>query len=199
MLTFVDCRGVGRSWPRQVLEPETLQDVEGLNKTAMASSLRLLPRHTPALHRPLSSLAARQCYLARKVPTSTLPPSYRRHYASESDQVFNKGVATKTMDTPEPHPNARPTLPEFDLSDNVILVTGGARGLGLCMAEAFLQSGAIVYGLDRLPEDQRSEEFLKIAERAKNEWGSELVSVSPLLVLIQKNHCANWRPSYRSD
>lgn len=90
------------------------------------------------------------------------------------------------MATPEPHPNARPTLPEFDLSDNVILVTGAARGLGLCMAEAFLQSGATVYGLDRLPEDQRSKEFLKIAERAKNEWGSELVSISSLQGVIKK-------------
>lgn len=83
------------------------------------------------------------------------------------------------MATPEPQPNARPTLPEFDLSENVILVTGGARGLGLCMAEAFLQSGATVYALDRLPENERSEEFQQIADRAKNEWGSELVSAFP--------------------
>ncbi|KEF56381.1 alcohol dehydrogenase [Exophiala aquamarina CBS 119918] len=42
--------------------------------------------------------------------------------------------------------------PEFDVQGKVIVVTGGGRGLGLCMAEALFQAGAIVHCLDRLPE-----------------------------------------------
>lgn len=43
-------------------------------------------------------------------------------------------------------------LPEFILTDKVVVVTGGGRGLGLTQAEALLEAGAIVYALDRLEE-----------------------------------------------
>jgi hypothetical protein len=34
------------------------------------------------------------------------------------------------------------TLPEFTLKDKVIVVSGGARGLGLVQAQALLEAGA---------------------------------------------------------
>lgn len=43
-------------------------------------------------------------------------------------------------------------MPEFVLTDKVVLVSGAGRGLGLTQAEALLEAGAIVYALDRLPE-----------------------------------------------
>lgn len=55
-------------------------------------------------------------------------------------------------------------LPEFALTDKVVLVTGGARGLGLVEAEALIEAGAIVYALDRLPEP--SEDFARIQAKA---------------------------------
>ncbi|EON62577.1 short chain dehydrogenase [Coniosporium apollinis CBS 100218] len=63
-------------------------------------------------------------------------------------------------------------LPEFSLTDKVILVSGGARGLGLTQAEALLEAGATVYALDRLPEP--SEEFPKLQAKAQNELGTAL-------------------------
>lgn len=63
-------------------------------------------------------------------------------------------------------------LPEFSLANKVVLVSGGARGLGLTQAEALLEAGARVYALDRLPEP--SADFYKIAERAKTELGTSL-------------------------
>lgn len=65
-------------------------------------------------------------------------------------------------------------MPEYNLNGKVVCVTGGARGLGLCMAEALLEAGAKVYALDMLPEDQRSPDFKKIADRAENELGTTL-------------------------
>lgn len=69
---------------------------------------------------------------------------------------------------------SRKLLPEFDLSGKTIVVTGGARGLGLCMAEALLDAGAVVYAVDRLPPSEQSPDFEAIQARAKNELGTSL-------------------------
>ncbi|RHZ49123.1 hypothetical protein CDV55_102460 [Aspergillus turcosus] len=63
-------------------------------------------------------------------------------------------------------------MPEFSLAGKVVLVSGAARGLGLTQAEALLEAGAKVYGLDRLEEP--SSEFFEIQKRAKEELGTEL-------------------------
>ncbi|KAF2205857.1 putative short chain dehydrogenase [Delitschia confertaspora ATCC 74209] len=63
-------------------------------------------------------------------------------------------------------------LPEFSLKDKVVLVSGGARGLGLTQAEALLEAGAIVYALDVLQEP--SPGFHNIASRAEKELGTSL-------------------------
>lgn len=34
-------------------------------------------------------------------------------------------------------------LPEFDISGKIIIVSGGAQGLGIAQAEALLEAGAI--------------------------------------------------------
>ncbi|CAG8289353.1 unnamed protein product [Penicillium salamii] len=62
-------------------------------------------------------------------------------------------------------------MPEFSLAGKVILVSGGARGLGLTQAEALLEAGAKVYALDRLSEP--APEFEQIQQKAKD-LGTEL-------------------------
>ncbi|KAI5844350.1 short chain dehydrogenase/oxidoreductase-like protein [Tricharina praecox] len=56
-------------------------------------------------------------------------------------------------------------LPEFSLAGKVIVVSGGARGLGLTQAEALIEAGADVHALDVLATP--STEFAQVAARAK--------------------------------
>ncbi|KUJ09652.1 NAD(P)-binding protein [Mollisia scopiformis] len=63
-------------------------------------------------------------------------------------------------------------LPEFNLVDKVVLVSGAARGLGLVQAEALLEAGATVYALDRL--ESPSADFSRVQARAEKELGTSL-------------------------
>ena len=63
-------------------------------------------------------------------------------------------------------------LPEFNLTDKVILISGAARGLGLTQAEALLEAGATVYALDRLSEP--SPDYYRVQKRAAEELGTTL-------------------------
>jgi hypothetical protein len=65
-------------------------------------------------------------------------------------QTPARGPSSPPLEEKEPADKTKPAvflgtkkrLPEFVLTDKVVLVTGGARGLGLTQAEALLEAGA---------------------------------------------------------
>jgi len=129
-----------------------------MNKTLRVALWRALstkrPISTPV--RSFSAVAAR----CNATPTRTPPP------APEAENVaLNRGNAPTYLGTTK-------RLPEFNLVDKVVLVSGAARGLGLVQAEALLEAGATVYALDRLEEP--SPDFARIQKRAESELGTSL-------------------------
>jgi hypothetical protein len=112
-------------------------------------TLRSIPRLAP------TSLTPRIAILPRCNPTLAV----------------TRTMATVPSTTQTPHTSASstslPMLPEFALTDNIILVTGGARGLGLTQSSALISAGATVYVLDRLEEPDPN--FVRLREKVGGE------------------------------
>ncbi|KAI1815899.1 short-chain dehydrogenase [Poronia punctata] len=72
---------------------------------------------------------------------------------------------------PRSTPIGQKRLADFDLSGKVFVVTGGARGLGLSLAEALVETGGKVYCFDR--EESPNGEWKEAATRA-DQWGGSL-------------------------
>lgn len=142
-----------------------------LAHNTMASLTRSLPRAFRQVRpRHLQSLTTARLttHDARNPPkgnetiTGRAPPTPPQEEAS----------VLKDNSAPSSYLGTTKRLPEFNLNDKVVLVTGGARGLGLVQAEALLEAGATVYALDRLPEP--SPDFYRVQKRAAEELGKSL-------------------------
>ncbi|CAJ2500582.1 Uu.00g034350.m01.CDS01 [Anthostomella pinea] len=76
--------------------------------------------------------------------------------------------------TPRATPIAPGVLPEFGMKGKVIVVSGGAQGLGVVQTEALLEAGAIVHVFDRQPEPSAGSYYQEVARRAKEELNTSL-------------------------
>ncbi|KAL1886663.1 hypothetical protein Plec18167_000596 [Paecilomyces lecythidis] len=115
----------------------------------------------------MSFLISRTSWAPRALSKRTIPQalSLRAGYATTAN-IQTKLPGGKDARNPQ-------RFREFNLENRTFAVTGGARGLGLSMAEALMEAGARVYCLDRL--EKPDDEFHKAQERAvKSQYGGAL-------------------------
>lgn len=106
---------------------------------AMNTPIRLLPHLVRRVPRA-SSNAVRASSLAAFASRRCFSTS--RPLKNAKDRGPPKPPSDDKADAARSFLGTQKRLPEFNLTDKIILVSGGARGLGLTQAEALLEAGA---------------------------------------------------------
>ncbi|KAK7914631.1 D-arabinitol 2-dehydrogenase [Apiospora marii] len=101
----------------------------------------------PRLYRHVLPAGRLSCASTVRAPLSHLMPrvsmtslTSNMAVATQFSKTFHSTPAPQTVDPIKHSPKA--LLPEFSLKDKVIIVSGGAQGLGLVQTEALLEAGA---------------------------------------------------------
>ncbi|KAK7983910.1 short-chain dehydrogenase [Apiospora arundinis] len=136
---------------------------------------RLYRHAVPAgrLSRRASAMRASVSCLTHRVSTiSIIPARHAAVAATQTSRNFHSTPAAQTVDPIKHSPKA--LLPEFSLKDKVIIVSGGAQGLGLVQTEALLEAGAKVHVFDRQAPPPAGSKYDAVAKRAAGELETTL-------------------------
>ncbi|KAK4494007.1 hypothetical protein PRZ48_015193 [Zasmidium cellare] len=130
---------------------------------------RFGPTLAPALRTGFTQQASRFAPVACR---QRIPCIATRKSSTHINDNFKKpsAIAERLPDPDSIH--ARCRLREFEFEGRVFIVTGGARGLGLTLAEALVEAGGHVYCVDRLPEPDKA--FFDTQERLAHHFGGSL-------------------------
>ncbi|XXH00881.1 hypothetical protein Hte_007232 [Hypoxylon texense] len=135
--------------------------------------LRASPTVVKTTSMSMSSMRSRQMHSSKPVATTTtqaLLAEFERRSNTipkppESRENPMVGIAPASRENV-----GQKRFADFNLNGRVFVVTGGARGLGLSLAEALAETGGNVYCFDREPE--AGSQWAEVARRAEEFGGS---------------------------
>ncbi|CAM1503247.1 Fc.00g080230.m01.CDS01 [Cosmosporella sp. VM-42] len=115
-----------------------------------------------------------------RISSSTIASVHQRQFYSTQGTHYTKPKNPDPRENPaldiKPPQDinvGRKRFAEFDLAGKIFVVTGGAQGLGLALAEGLVEAGGKVYCLDRA--DKPDEGWHEAQRRVVPEWGGELL------------------------
>ncbi|KAK2045739.1 short-chain dehydrogenase [Colletotrichum somersetense] len=124
--------------------------------------------------KPSHATSAPAAVLVSCKPLSARPfHSTRRRNVEEKPTTIDPRKNSATDILPPRETNfGRAQFADFNLKGRTFIVTGGAQGLGLSIAEALAEAGGKVYCLDR--QESPHEEYAEALARVVPEWGGSL-------------------------
>lgn len=129
-------------------------------------AIRGLARTRPSASLPIRAARASRTIAARAIHASA-PASETDKPSADPSKDRPKGLPSRDVSQPD-----RKRFADFEVAGKVFIVTGGARGLGLTLAEGLAEAGGKVYCLDRM--EQPDEHFAEAKMRLVPEWGGQL-------------------------
>lgn len=126
-------------------------------------AIRGLARARPSASLPVRAAHAGRAIGARGVHASSASTLQTPPQSAGSP----KGLPSRDVSQPD-----RRRFADFEVAGKLCIVTGGARGLGLTLAEGLAEAGGKVYCLDRMPHPD--EHFAEAKMRLVPEWGCQL-------------------------
>lgn len=102
---------------------------------------RALVAKTPCPHPPQLSFATKYAPRRNALPAAIINPPLLRYSHSTATSEGVKGAQRSTEPLPRNENVGAKRFADFDLLGKTYLVTGGARGLGLALAEALVEAG----------------------------------------------------------
>lgn len=174
--------GTGHSSAFTILEAQLAYVVDGLRKLSSAGASRVEVRREvqAAFDAEVQAALPRTVYNAGGCSSYYLDTNGKNGFAwpwstpALERRLRSFDLAAYDVDVePRPEPLPRPTVSRaVDLDGAVVLVTGGARGIGRATAEAFARRGAHVLIGDR-DDDAATEAASLVDERVGRERGGE--------------------------
>ena len=141
---------------RSILKALELEVGEVLS-LLMASKYSLCSSRAAALTRRIT--VPSRARLLPRVPASA-PRPYFQHPSNPSS-LFSTTVAKAILPSVDDKYKTRTVFDLLSLTDRVIVVTGGGRGIGLALTRACVEAGGNVAVLDALPEPHKDFHELK--------------------------------------
>jgi hypothetical protein len=127
-----------RTIPHILITPPTANSFVA---TTMTPFIRVFPSYAQIF--PCAWRASRAVLLVSTYPTARVfSTTVQRQSAAQSGRAPPDPPAGGKADAGTSFLGTKKRLPEFSLADKVVLVSGGARGLGLTQAEGLLEAGA---------------------------------------------------------